>query len=100
MIRTAQLAHLLENLVERLEGYGAEAWISDLVEWIWYTTSEQFRNLRLRSRLYSLEGLRAAIRTRADRRGDRVAIGADGGGGFERRVPEAATMPPQRHIEL
>ena len=36
-----------ENLVQCLEGYGAEAWVSDLIEWIWYTTSEHFRKLKL-----------------------------------------------------
>ena len=37
-----------ENLVQCLEGYGAEAWLSDIVEWIWYTNSEHFRKLKLR----------------------------------------------------
>ena len=32
-----------ENLVRQLEEYGAEAWLSDIVEWIWYTESERFR---------------------------------------------------------
>ena len=36
-----------ENLVRCLEGYGAEAWLSDIVEWIWYTNSEHFRKLKL-----------------------------------------------------
>ena len=30
-----------------LEEYGAEAWLSDIVEWIWYTNSEHFRKLKL-----------------------------------------------------
>ena len=34
-----------ENLVRCLEEYGAEAWLSDIVEWIWYTNSEHFRKL-------------------------------------------------------
>ena len=36
-----------EDLVRSLEAYGAEAWVSDLVEWIWYTNSEHFRKLKL-----------------------------------------------------
>ena len=29
-----------ENLIGSLEQYGAEAWLSDIVEWVWYTNSE------------------------------------------------------------
>ncbi len=46
-----------ENLVECLEQYGAEAWLSDIVEWIWYTDSERFRKLKLARRSLSLEAL-------------------------------------------
>jgi predicted nucleotide-binding protein (sugar kinase/HSP70/actin superfamily) len=51
-----------ENLVRRLEEYEAEAWISDIPEWVWYTTQEQFRKLKLVGRLYSKEALGAWIR--------------------------------------
>ena len=40
-----------ENLIRRLEEYGAEAWLSDIVEWIWYTNSEHFRKLKLTGRM-------------------------------------------------
>ena len=61
-----------ENLVRRLEEYGGEGWISDLTEWIWYTNSEQFRKLRLKRRLYTLEGLGAWIRNKVQRRDEHI----------------------------
>ena len=43
-----------DDLVRKLEGYGAEAWISDIMEWIAYTNSEQVRRLKLCGRNWSL----------------------------------------------
>ncbi|HTP31191.1 MAG TPA: hypothetical protein VMJ75_03390 [Candidatus Acidoferrales bacterium] len=63
-----------ENLVQCLEQYGAEAWLSDIVEWIWYTNSEHFRKLKLEGRLWTTEALRAWIRTRVQRRDEHVLI--------------------------
>ncbi len=61
-----------ENLVRCLEVYGAEAWISDIVEWIWYTDSEHFRKLKLTGRLLSLEALGAWVRNRVQQRDEHV----------------------------
>jgi predicted nucleotide-binding protein (sugar kinase/HSP70/actin superfamily) len=61
-----------ENLVRCLEVYGAEAWISDLVEWIWYTNSEQFRKLELVGRSWTLEALGARVRKRVQKRDEHV----------------------------
>jgi predicted nucleotide-binding protein (sugar kinase/HSP70/actin superfamily) len=44
-----------DDLVRKLEGYGAEAWLSDIAEWIGYTNEDQRRKLRLRGRRLSLE---------------------------------------------
>jgi len=63
-----------ENLVHSLEGYGAEAWLSDIVEWIWYTTSEQFRKLKLERRLWTAEALGAWVRKRVQQRDEHVLI--------------------------
>jgi predicted nucleotide-binding protein (sugar kinase/HSP70/actin superfamily) len=63
-----------ENLVRCLEEYGAEAWISDLVEWIWYTNSEHFRKLKLAGRLWTLEGLGAWVRKRVQKHDEHVLI--------------------------
>jgi predicted nucleotide-binding protein (sugar kinase/HSP70/actin superfamily) len=61
-----------ENLVRVLEGYGAEAWISDIVEWIWYTNSEHFRKLDLVGRKWSLETLGAWVRKRVQKRDEHI----------------------------
>jgi predicted nucleotide-binding protein (sugar kinase/HSP70/actin superfamily) len=61
-----------ENLVRCLEGYGAEAWVSDIVEWIWYTNSEHFRKLALTGRMWSAEALGAWVRKRVQKRDERV----------------------------
>jgi predicted nucleotide-binding protein (sugar kinase/HSP70/actin superfamily) len=63
-----------EDLVRRLEEYEAEAWISDLTEWVWYTTAEQFRKLRLKGRLLSREALAAWIRKRVQQRDEHVLL--------------------------
>jgi predicted nucleotide-binding protein (sugar kinase/HSP70/actin superfamily) len=63
-----------ENLVQCLEGYGAEAWLSDIVEWIWYTTSEHFRKLKLHGRIWSLEALGALVRERVQKHDEHVLV--------------------------
>jgi predicted nucleotide-binding protein (sugar kinase/HSP70/actin superfamily) len=63
-----------ENLVQALETYGAEAWLSDIVEWIWYTTSEQFRKLKLERRLWTAEALGAWVRKKVQQRDEHVLI--------------------------
>jgi len=63
-----------ENLVQTLEGYGAEAWISDIVEWIWYTTSEHFRKLKLRGRIWTAEALGAWLRKKVQQRDEHILI--------------------------
>jgi predicted nucleotide-binding protein (sugar kinase/HSP70/actin superfamily) len=61
-----------ENLVECLEGYGAEAWVSDLVEWIWYTNSEHFRKLKLAGRICTAEAFGAWVQKRVQKRDEHV----------------------------
>jgi predicted nucleotide-binding protein (sugar kinase/HSP70/actin superfamily) len=63
-----------ENLVQCLEGYGAEAWISDIVEWIWYTTSEHFRKLKLQGRIWTAEALGAWVRKKVQQRDEHVLL--------------------------
>jgi len=52
-----------DDLVRKLEGYGAEAWLSDIAEWIGYTNNEQRKNLQIAGRKYSLQYLGAMIRS-------------------------------------
>lgn len=51
-----------EDLIRKLESYGAQAWLSDIPEWIMYTNSEQLRKLKLRGQYWSKEMLKARIR--------------------------------------
>jgi predicted nucleotide-binding protein (sugar kinase/HSP70/actin superfamily) len=63
-----------ENLVQCLEQYGAEAWVSDLVEWIWYTNSEHFRKLKLEGRIWTAEALGAWVRKRVQKHDEHVLL--------------------------
>jgi len=63
-----------ENLIQSLEGYGAEAWLSDLVEWIWYTNSEHFRKLKLEGRIWTAEALGAWVRKRVQKHDEHVLM--------------------------
>ena len=51
-----------EDLIRKLEGYGAEAWLSDITEWIQYTNAEQLRKLKLRGRYWTADMLKARVR--------------------------------------
>jgi len=63
-----------DDLVRRLEEYGAECWVSDITEWIWYTNAEQFRKLRLQGKLISKQALGAWIRAWVQRRDEHILL--------------------------
>lgn len=50
------------ELVKRLEEAGAEVWLNDLCEWIWYVNADQFDKLKLYGRQISWDALRAYVR--------------------------------------
>jgi predicted nucleotide-binding protein (sugar kinase/HSP70/actin superfamily) len=52
-----------EDLIRKLESYGAECSLSHLTEWVAYTNTEQERKLRLRGRVISLDMLKARLRS-------------------------------------
>ena len=52
-----------EDLVRRLEGFGAEAQLSHTAEWVAYTNADHARKLRLRGKSFSLEMLGQKIRS-------------------------------------
>lgn len=52
-----------EELMRRFEAFGAEVWMNDIAEWIWYTNSEQFRMLRLEGKTVSMAALSARVRS-------------------------------------
>ncbi len=51
------------DLVRRLEEFGAEVWLNDVSEWIWYVNDDELRMLRLRGRSLSLKALGTHVRT-------------------------------------
>jgi predicted nucleotide-binding protein (sugar kinase/HSP70/actin superfamily) len=52
-----------EDLVRRLEGFGAEAWLSHIAEWVAYANTDHVRKLRLRGQGLSLAMLGQKIRS-------------------------------------
>jgi predicted nucleotide-binding protein (sugar kinase/HSP70/actin superfamily) len=50
------------HLIRHLEACGAEAWLSDVSEWIWYCSAEEERRLRHDGRRYSLAMMKAKLR--------------------------------------
>ena len=57
-----------DELIRRLEAFGAEVWLNDFAEWIWYSNAEQFQMLDLRNKKFSWESLGARLRTHIQRR--------------------------------
>jgi predicted nucleotide-binding protein (sugar kinase/HSP70/actin superfamily) len=55
------------HVIRRLEACGAEAWLSDLSEWIWYSNSEEEQRLRHGGRRYSLAMMTARLRDHVQR---------------------------------
>jgi predicted nucleotide-binding protein (sugar kinase/HSP70/actin superfamily) len=51
------------DLVRRLEGFGAEAWLSQIAEWVAYSNNDQVRKLKLTGKSWSLEMLKSKIRS-------------------------------------
>ena len=64
-----------DDLVRKLESYEAEAWLSDIMEWIAYTNSEQVRRLKLCGRNWTLEMGKTLIREHVQH-GDEHALAA------------------------
>ena len=52
-----------DDLVRKLETYGAEARLSDIAEWIGYTNTEVVRRMKLEGRGVSLDRLKERIRS-------------------------------------
>ncbi len=63
------------DLVRRLENAGAEVWMNDVGEWIWYTNVDQFHALKLHGRQISLEALGAHIRNRIQHKDEHTLLG-------------------------
>lgn len=51
-----------QDILKKLEFLGAEAWIADIAEWVWYTNIEEKRKLREAGKKISLSMLKAHLR--------------------------------------
>ena len=81
-----------QNVIRRLEAYGAEAWIAGFAEWVWYANAEEMRLLTMRGRRLSWRAFRARLRNhfqRCDERALREPLAADLA---ERPEPEIAEV--------
>jgi predicted nucleotide-binding protein (sugar kinase/HSP70/actin superfamily) len=63
-----------QDAVRRLEQAGAEVWLAGITEWVWYTLAEQYRKLRLRRRMVSMEGLGTWVRDRFQHHDERTLL--------------------------
>jgi predicted nucleotide-binding protein (sugar kinase/HSP70/actin superfamily) len=63
-----------EDAVRRLEQAGAEVWLSGITEWVWYTVAEQYRKLRLRRRIVSMETATTWLRERVQHNDEQVLL--------------------------
>jgi len=62
------------ELVRRLEAAGAEVWLNDFSEWIWYTNADQHRRLQIFGRRFSMESAEAHIRNYIQRKDERTLL--------------------------
>jgi predicted nucleotide-binding protein (sugar kinase/HSP70/actin superfamily) len=62
------------QLVRRLEDAGAEVWMNDIAEWIWYISADQFSRLKLKGKSVSLEALGAHVRNHIQHKDERALI--------------------------
>jgi predicted nucleotide-binding protein (sugar kinase/HSP70/actin superfamily) len=51
-----------EDLIRKLEPFGATAWLSDISEWVWYTDEEQVRNLKRKGKTFSKAMIGVALK--------------------------------------
>jgi predicted nucleotide-binding protein (sugar kinase/HSP70/actin superfamily) len=63
-----------EDLIRKLEGYGAEAWLSHIAEWVEYANNEQKRKLRLTGREISLEMIGTYVRSHIQHSDERALM--------------------------
>jgi len=62
------------ELVRRLEESGAEVWLNDISEWIWYVNDDQFRRMQLQGKSFSLEALGAHLRNHFQRKDEHALV--------------------------
>jgi predicted nucleotide-binding protein (sugar kinase/HSP70/actin superfamily) len=63
-----------EELVRRLEAAGAEVWMNDVSEWVWYTNNEQMRQFARQGKRYSASTFAAKIRNLFQKRDEHAMV--------------------------
>ncbi len=63
-----------EDLIRKLEAFGAQAWLSDITEWVWYTNEEQDKNLRMRGKGLSMEMLGVKLKKHVQHSHEQVLL--------------------------
>jgi predicted nucleotide-binding protein (sugar kinase/HSP70/actin superfamily) len=63
-----------EDLIRQLETFGAQAWLSDIAEWVWYTNEEQEKNLQYYGRAVSREMLGVKLKKHIQHRHERKLL--------------------------
>ena len=62
------------DLVRHIEQFGAEVWLSDITEWIWYTAADRRIRMKLIGRGRSLEAMKAWLRARVQHHDEQVLL--------------------------
>jgi predicted nucleotide-binding protein (sugar kinase/HSP70/actin superfamily) len=62
------------DVVRRIERCGAEVWLSDITEWVWYTAADRRVRMKLAGRQYSLEALGAWVRGHVQHRDEQALL--------------------------
>jgi predicted nucleotide-binding protein (sugar kinase/HSP70/actin superfamily) len=62
------------DLVRRLEEFGAEVWLNDVSEWIWYVNYDQLQSMQLRGKSFSLTALGAHVRNHFQHKDERALL--------------------------
>ena len=63
-----------EDLARRLEAAGAEVWMNDVSEWLWYTNDEEARQFARTGKTYSAAALRAKLRNIFQKRDEHALV--------------------------
>ena len=62
------------DLVRRIEQFGAEVWLSDITEWLWYTAADRRIRLKLTGKHRSLEAVSAWFRGLVQHHDEKVLL--------------------------
>ena len=84
-----------EDLVRKLEGYGAEGYLSHISEWVDYTNNEEKRKLHLTGREISLAMVKAYVRSHIQHTDEKALIAP-----FAKEIEGYEEPPVEEILEL